>query len=77
MGMPTCKRHGSGGKANREYGLLRYLAWVVTGGPQNAPVQLACQIALATLLEAVLAQGKGTLEQQIRAAMWLTELQST
>ncbi len=74
--MPTCFRHGSGGQANREYGLLRYLAWVVTGGPQNTPIELACTLALATILETVLRQGKGTLDQQIKAAMWLTELQS-
>lgn len=76
MGMPTCKRHGSGGKANREYGLLRYLCWVITGGPQNGPVQLMSQVALAVMLEAVLNQGKGTLDQQVSAAMWLTQLQS-
>lgn len=75
--MPTCMYHGSGGIANREYGLLRYLAWVITGGPQNVPVTLASQIALATMLEALLRQGKGTLDQQIKAAIWLTELQAS
>jgi hypothetical protein len=72
-GMPTCRKHGSGGKVNRELGMLRYLCWVITGGPQDMPVKLACTVALAVFAEAVLKNGHGTVEQQMRAAMWLTE----
>jgi hypothetical protein len=73
-GMPTCRLHGSGGKKNKELGMLRYMCWVITGGPQNQPVQLAAATALAVFAEAVLKQGKGTLAHQMKAAMWITEL---
>lgn len=38
------------------------------------PVEMACRIALAVFAEAVLNQGKGTLQQQMKAAMWMTKL---
>lgn len=77
VGMPTCKFHGSGGEVNRELGQLRYLCWVITGGPQDMPVKLACRVSLAVFAEAVLNRGTGTPEQQMRAAMWLTTLTDT
>ena len=73
-GMPTCKTHGSGGERNRELGQLRYLAWIVTGGPQNMPVEAACRIALAVFAEAVLNQGKGSPLEQMKAAMMITQM---
>lgn len=73
-GMPTCKRHGSGGQKNRELGQLRYLCWIITGGPQDMPVELACRVALAVYAEAVLNRGTGSVEQQMKAALWLTQL---
>ena len=74
VGMPTCRRHGSGGAANAELGQLRYLAWVITGGPQDMPVEHACRIALAVFAEAVLKRGEGSVEQQYKAALWLTQV---
>jgi hypothetical protein len=74
IGNPRCRFHGSGGAVNKELGQLRYLAWVITGGPQNMPVEFACRIAFAVFAEAVLKQGKGTAQQQMKAAMWLTQL---
>lgn len=73
-GMPTCRTHGSGGEANRQLGMLRYLCWIITGGPQNMPVELACRVALAVFAEAVLNRAEGTVDQQMKAAMWLTDL---
>jgi len=73
-GMPTCRFHGSGGEVNRQLGALRYLAWVITGGPQNVPVSHACRIAMAVFAEAVLKQGKGSELNQMKAAMWMTKL---
>jgi hypothetical protein len=55
-------------------GQLRYLAWVITGGPQDVPIEYACRLALAVFAEHVLKQGKGNAEQQLRAAMWLTKM---
>lgn len=54
--------------------MLRYMCWVITGGPQNQPVELAASTALAVFTEAVLKNGKGTLAQQMKAAMWITEM---
>lgn len=73
IGMPTCTLHGSGGVVHQERGRMRYLAWIVTGGPQNMPVDDACRIALAAWYEAVIANGKGTPDQQYKAAMWLLQ----
>ena len=38
------------------------------------PVKVACRIALAVFLDMVGKQGKGTPEQQLKAALWLTSL---
>lgn len=73
VGMPTCRFHGSGGERNRQLGQLRYLAWVICGGPQDMPIEHACRISFAVYAERVLNQGAGTLDQQMKAAMWLTE----
>jgi hypothetical protein len=73
VGCPRCRFHGSGGQANADLGQLRYLCWVITGGPQNMPVEHACRVALAVFAEAVLKQGKGTPDQQMKAALWLTQ----
>lgn len=74
IGNPRCKFHGSGGEVARIRGQIRYLCWIITGGPQNMPVESASTVALFTFAEAVLSQGKGTLTQQMKAAMWLTSL---
>lgn len=73
-GMPTCRFHGSGGERNRELGQLRYLAWIVCGGPQDMPVELACRLALAVFAEAVLNRGQGSPLEQMKAAMWITQM---
>lgn len=72
-GMPTCRMHGSGGEANRQLGLIRYMCWVILGGPQNMPVSLAASTALSVFCEAVLNHSKGTPDQQMKAALWLTQ----
>lgn len=72
-GMPTCKLHGSGGEKNRELGMIRYMCWVILGGPQNMPIDLACTTALAVFTQAVFDNGKGTPQQMMKAALWLTE----
>lgn len=72
--MPTCRFHGSGGEQNRQIGQLRYLCWIITGGPRNQPVALAARVALAVFCEAVLNQGKGSPETQMKAALWITQL---
>lgn len=74
VGMPTCKYHGSGGKRNKELGFLRYLCWVITGGPQNMPVEAACRVALTVFAEAVLNKGQGTLTQKMQAATMITQM---
>jgi hypothetical protein len=65
--------HGSGGERNRELGMIRYMCWVITGGPQNMPIELACTVALHVFAEAVLNQSKGTTQQMMKAALWLTD----
>lgn len=72
--MPTCRYHGSGGKRNRELGQLRYMCWIITGGPQDQPVALACRVALFVYAEAVLNKGVGTVDQQMKAALWITSV---
>lgn len=74
QGMPTCRFHGSGGEKNRQLGQLRYLAWVICGGPQDVPVEQACRIAFAVYAERVFNQGAGSVDQQMKAALWLTSL---
>jgi hypothetical protein len=71
--MPTCKFHGSGGEKNRQLGELRYLAWVVTGGPKNMPVEHACRLALAVFAEMVFKNGDANVNQRYKAAMWLVD----
>lgn len=71
-GMPTCKMHGSGGEKNRKLGQLRYLAWIITGGPQDMPVELACEVSLSLFAERILK--KGDADQQMKAAMWITNM---
>lgn len=73
QGMPTCRFHGSGGEVNRRLGQLRYLAWVICGGPQDVPVEQACRIAFAVYAEMIMKQGVGTVDQQLKAALWLTQ----
>ena len=73
IGMPTCRFHGSGGEKNRSLGQLRYLAWIVVGGPQYMPAEAYCRVALAAAFEVLIAQGKGSLDQQLKAALWLTQ----
>lgn len=72
IGMPTCKLHGSGGEKNRKLGQLRYLAWVIIGGPQDMPVKLACEVSLSLFAERILK--KGDPDQQMKAAMWITKM---
>ena len=72
--MPTCRFHGSGGQRNKELGQLRYLCWIITGGPQDMPVEHACRVAFAVYAEAVLNRGRGTPDQQMKAALVLTRL---
>lgn len=74
IGMPTCRFHGSGGEKNRRLGQLRYLAWIICGGPQDLPVEMACRIAFAVYAERVFKQGAGSIDQQMKAALWLTQL---
>lgn len=74
VGNARCKYHGSGGQAAADLGQLRYLAWIITGGPQDMPVEHACRISFAVFAEAVFNQGIGTVDQQMKAAFWLTSL---
>lgn len=73
-GMTTCRMHGSGGENNRRIGELRYMCWVICGGPQHMPVAHAARVALHVYSEAVLKQGKGTPNQQMKAALWITQM---
>ena len=74
MGMPTCKNHGSGGEKNRQIGQLRYLSWIIVGGPQKGvPVEAYCRVAMGAAFEMLFNKGLGTLDQKLKAAMWLTE----
>lgn len=72
-GMPTCRFHGSGGEKNKELGELRYLAWVVLGGPQTMPVAHACRLSFAVFAERVFSNGDASAAQRMKAAMWLIE----
>lgn len=74
-GMPTCKYHGSGGEANRELGQIRYLAWIIVGGPQcdrMLPAEAWARVAIATIYHMMFEQGVGSVDQQLKAAMWLS-----
>jgi hypothetical protein len=77
-GMPTCRMHGSGGERNRQLGLIRYMCWIILGGPKNIPVNLAATTALGVFCEAVMNNSDANPNQQMKAALWLTQaLQST
>lgn len=52
-------------------GLIRYLAWVIIGCPQDTPIILARYAALAAVLDKIFNEGLGTPEHKLRAAMWL------
>ncbi len=73
--MPTCRFHGSGGQRGRDIGTMRYMAWIVLGGPQSGgmPAQAVAKLAVATVLEMLWRNGKGSAEQQIKAATWLMD----
>ena len=73
IGNARCRFHGGGGRANKELGQIKYLCWIITGA-ENMPVALACKVSFAVFAEAVLKNGAGTPEQQIKAALWLTQL---
>jgi hypothetical protein len=74
-GMPTCKMHGSGGKKNKELGFLRYLCWIVVGGPKDMPVAHACRVSLAVFAEAVLNKNSVSTEaQRFEAARAITRM---
>lgn len=72
--MPTCRLHGSGGESNKDLGQLRYMCWVITGCPQDMPVEKAARIALYSFAVAVFDHGVGTVEQKLKAAMWITNI---
>lgn len=74
IGMPTCRHHGSGGDENRKLGQLRYLCWIVVGGPQNMPIELACRVALAVFAEMAWKRDDANPELQFKAAQWITKL---
>jgi len=57
--------------------MIRYMCWVILGGPQNMPIEIACTTALAVFTQAVFENGKGTTAQMMKAALWLTESMST
>lgn len=73
-GMPTCRMHGSGGERNRELGFIRYMCWVILGGPKDMPISVAVTTSLAVFCEAVLNRAEGTPDQQMKAALWLTQV---
>lgn len=75
-GMPTCRRHGSGGVKNAQLGLVRYLAWIIIGCPKDTPAAYARWIALAAAMEMMFNHGYGTVEQRLRAAQWLLDLEA-
>lgn len=72
-GMPTCRRHGSGGIRNARLGLVRYLAWIAIGVPQDTPAEYARMVSMAACLEQLFNNGKGTEKQRFQAAMWMME----
>lgn len=72
--MPTCRRHGSSGQRNAKLGLIRYLAWIIIGCPQDTPVEYARFAAMSAALEMMFNKGLGTPEQRLRAAMWMSEV---
>lgn len=75
-GMPTCRRHGSGGSKNAQLGLVRYLAWITIGCPKDTPARYARFVAIAAALEALFNNGLGNVDQRLRAAQWLLDLEA-
>lgn len=73
IGCKRCRFHGSGGEKAKELGILKYLAWIIVGQNIEMPVEQACTIAFAVFAEAVLKNGAGTVDQQIKAALWMTQ----
>jgi hypothetical protein len=78
IGMPTCKFHGSGGARHRQYGQLRYLAWVTLGAPEGlikgAPAEHIVKLALATFAEYIFSDSTPvSTDTQIKAALWLAD----
>lgn len=69
--MPTCRFHGSGGVRAKQLGLIRYLCWIIIGGPPDIPSYLAKYATMATVLNALWHEGVGTEHQKLTAAMWL------
>lgn len=59
----------------RQLGQLRYLCWIIVGGAQDnhIPASVYCRVALAAAFNSLIAQGKGTIDQQLKAALWLTD----
>lgn len=54
--------------------MIRYMCWIICGGPQDMPVEAACRVALHVYAEAVINKGKGTPQQMMKAALWLTDM---
>lgn len=73
-GMPTCRKHGSSGVRNAKLGLIRYLAWIIIGAPPDIPAVYAKFASMSAALEQLFNNGKGTPEQRLRAALWLSEI---
>jgi hypothetical protein len=67
--------HGSGGARNKKLGLIRYLAWITCGIPQDTPHQYARYVTMAVALEQLFNNGKGSVEQRLRAAMWVADME--
>lgn len=59
----------------RQIGQMRYLCWIIVGGAQDnhIPVEAYCRVSLAAAFNALIAQGRGTIDQQLKAALWLTD----
>ena len=58
---------------NAKLGTIRYLAWIIIGCPKDTPIKYARWVALAAALEMMFNHGLGSVEQRMRAAMWLLE----
>lgn len=73
--MPTCRRHGSGGARNAQVGLVRYLAWIIIGCNKDTPAKYARYVSIAAALEMMFNHGLGTVDQRMRAAQWILEVE--
>lgn len=67
--------HGSSGVRNAKIGLIRYLAWIIIGAPPDIPHQYAKFASMSAALEMMFNKGHGTVDQRLRAAMWLAEIE--